>query len=50
MTLEEKVLVYNREVKEALQTIYDALNNGQRKQIVKNKKVKMLFERYGIVI
>lgn len=50
MTLEERVIAYNQEIREALQTIYDALNNGQRKQIVKNKKVKMLFERYGIVI
>lgn len=38
------------ETKEALQTVYDALNNGQKKQIVKNDKVKALFERYGVVL
>lgn len=36
------------ETKEALQTMYDALNQGQQKKIVKNEKVKALFERYGV--
>lgn len=36
------------QTKEALQTVYDALNQGQRKQIVKDDKVKKLFERYGV--
>ena len=35
-------------IREALQTMYDALNNGQKKQIVKEEKVKALFERYGV--
>ena len=48
MTLEEKVIAYNREIKEALQTIYDALNPGQKKQIVKNDAVKALFTRYRV--
>jgi hypothetical protein len=34
--------------KEALQTVYDALNQGQRKKIVKNTKVKKLFDLYGV--
>ena len=34
--------------REALQTIYDALNPGQQKQIVKDEKVKELFERYAV--
>lgn len=38
------------ETKEALQTVYDALNQGQKKQIVKSAKVKALFERYGVEI
>ena len=38
------------ETRDALQTVYDALNNGQRKKIVKNEKVKSLFERYGVKI
>ena len=36
------------ETKEALQTVYDALNQGQQKQIVKDEKVKALFELYGV--
>ena len=34
--------------KEALQTMYDALNQGQQKQIVKDEKVKALFDLYGV--
>lgn len=34
----------------ALQTMYDALNQGQRKKILKNEKVKILFERYGVEV
>lgn len=36
------------ETKSALQTVYDALNKGQQKQIVKNETVKTLFDRYGV--
>lgn len=32
----------------ALQTLYDALNQGQKKQVVKNQEVKALFDRYGV--
>lgn len=32
----------------ALQTVYDALNQGQRKQIVKEEAVKALFDLYGV--
>lgn len=33
---------------EALQTVFDALNQGQQKKILKNEKVKTLFDRYGV--
>ena len=46
--LKEKVLAYNREIKEALETMYNALNHGQQKKIASNEKVKALFDRYGI--
>lgn len=36
------------ETKAALQTIYNALNQGQQKQIVKNEEVKKLFDLYGV--
>ena len=48
MTLAEKALAYNREIKEALETVYGALNEGQKKKILKNAKVKALFDRYKI--
>lgn len=36
------------ETRNALQTVYDALNQGQQKQIVKNESVKALFDLYGV--
>ena len=36
------------ETRNALQTVYDALNQGQRKKIVKDEKVKALFDLYGV--
>lgn len=36
------------EIKEALQTVYNALNQGQQKKIVKDEKVKSLFDLYGV--
>lgn len=50
MTLVDKVIAYNLEIKTALQTMYNALNQGQRKKILKDEKVKTLFERYGVEV
>ena len=36
------------ETRDALQTVYDSLNHGQQKQIVKDEKVKALFDLYGV--
>lgn len=36
------------ETKSALQTVYDAMNKGQQKKIVKDKAVKALFDLYGV--
>ena len=36
------------ETRDALQTVYDALNSGQQKKIVKNEAVKALFDLYGV--
>lgn len=47
-TLEKKVDEVKSETKSALQTMYDALNQGQQKKIVKDEKVKALFDRYGV--
>ena len=34
--------------KDALQTVYDALNQGQQKKILKDESVKALFDFYGV--
>ena len=36
------------ETKSALQTVYDSLNQGQQKKIVKDEAVKELFDLYGV--
>lgn len=36
------------ETKDALQTLYDSLNKGQQKKVVKNAMVKELFDRFGV--
>ena len=48
MKLVDKVIAYNIEIKTALQTMYDALNHGQQKKILKDEKVKALFDRYSV--
>ena len=44
----DKVAAVKTETKNALQTMYDALNQGQKKKILKNEEVKALFDRYGV--
>lgn len=46
--LEKAVKATKEEIREAMQTMYDALNQGQQKKIVKNEKVKKLFDRHGV--
>ena len=46
--LKEKTTKVVLDTKEALQTVYDALNQGQQKKIIKNEAVKALFDRYGV--
>lgn len=46
--LETKTDKVINETKEALQTVYDTLNQGQQKQIIKNENVKELFDRYNV--
>ena len=36
------------ETRNALQTVYDSLNQGQQKKIVKDEAVKALFDLYGV--
>lgn len=36
------------ETRAALQLVYDSLNNGQQKKLLKEEAVKELFDRYGV--
>lgn len=47
--LREAVAATKEETRIALQTIYDALNSGQQKKLLKDDAVAALFERYGVV-
>ena len=46
--LKESVNNTKTATKDALQTLYDALNKGQQQKVVKDKKIKALFDRYGV--
>ena len=46
--LNQAVDNFRTQTRDALQTVYDTLNQGQQKQIVKDEKVKALFDLYGV--
>ena len=46
--LEKAVSNAKTETKNALQTVYDSLNNGQQKKLLKDEEVKKLFDLYGV--
>ena len=48
MTWTDKANAVYEETKEALQLVYDSLNQGQQKKLLKNEEVKALFDRYEI--
>lgn len=47
---EESAAVDNAksETRNALQTVYDTLNHGQQKKIIKDEAVKKVFDLYGV--
>ena len=47
--LDAAVQAAKDETRAALQTVYDSLNQGQQKKIVKDNAVKALFDRYGVI-
>ena len=49
MSWTEKAQEIRTETKQALQAVFDALNQGQQNKILKNEEVKALFDRYGVV-
>lgn len=48
--LQTKTDAVINETRTALQTVYDALNKGQQKKILKDEAVAALFERYGVEV
>lgn len=46
--LEKAVEKTKTETRDALQTLYDNVNKGQQKQLVKREDIKALFDRYGV--
>lgn len=48
--LKERVIAYNAEVKAALQAVYNDLNQGQRKKLLRNPVIRAMFEQYGVEI
>ncbi len=49
-TLNEAVKACKAETREALQTVYNTLNSGQQKKLLKNEAVKALLERYEVTL
>ena len=46
--LQENVDKTKSETKSALQIVFDSLNKGQQKKILKNAEVKKIFDLYGV--
>lgn len=46
--LKDAVIVAKTETKNALQIVYDSLNQGQQKKLLKDEAVKALFDLYGV--
>lgn len=46
--LRERVIAYNTEVKAALQAVYNDLNQGQQKKLLRNPVIRAMFARYGV--
>ena len=44
----EAANVVYEDTRAALQTVYDALNHGQQQKLLKDAKVKALFDHYGV--
>ena len=46
--LDEAVKDCKSKTGEALQLLWDNVNKGQKKQIIKNTEVKEMFDRFGV--
>lgn len=48
LELAAKIAALKDETRVALQELYDSINQGQKKQLVKKENIKALFDRYGV--
>lgn len=48
--LKERVIAYNTEIRTALQAVYNDLNQGQQKKLLRNPAIRAMFERYVVEI
>lgn len=46
--LTNAVSAAKNDTRDALQTVFDALNHGQQNKILKNEQVQFLFDLYGV--
>lgn len=46
--LQEKTQAVKDATRTALQLLYDSINHGQQKQLIKREEIKALFDRYGV--
>lgn len=46
----EKAIAFNKTIKAALETVYNALNSGQQQKLLKNDDVKALFDLYQVEV
>lgn len=46
--LQEKTRAVKNATRTALQLLFDNINHGQQKQLVKREEIKALFDRYGV--
>lgn len=49
MTERERAVAFNRQTRDALRTVFEELNQGQQKKLLKNETVEELFERYRVI-
>lgn len=48
--MRDKVIAYNKELKEALELILSELNHGQKKKLLNNPRVAALMKRLHIEV
>ena len=49
-TYTERAREQAAETKSALQVVYNDLNQGQKKKLLRNSAIRAMFERYGVEI